>query len=920
MWLSAWWATWALVASSVMQFFSHGPAPSFQLPTHVRPAHYELTILSDLSTLQFQGTMQAQLQVLEATHTIEFQAGANLALSDVQVRVDGHGTTIAPHIDRERERVQVRLASPVAPGAEVQVLVGFRAPIDRTMRGYYASTWAYGGANGTYAVTQFSPASGRRAFPGWDEPAFKATYRFRMIHSAATQALGNMPVARSTTVSPAAIAQALHTDELRMPLLGAAHGRWVLTVFEETPRMSSYLVGWANGVFEHRDGAYTSPLTGRTVPLRIYATPEYIAQTEHGLSVMERELPIYECLFGIAFPLPKLDGLVVADFDVNAMENWGLITSRTSVFAYDKASDLAGLKSATGTIGHELGHMWFGNMVTMAWWDNLWLKEAFATLMGEVLVLCRTFPEWDTQSDFVAAHVHRAMALDAKRSSHPIEMPLNTEHVEKTLTQTFDAIPYSKGASVLRMLAAMLGEAVFLDGVRAYLKAHMYGNTVTADLWHSLSEASGFDVRALMSTWTLQPGFPVVQAEQRDTFIELRQTRFLETGPSAQNDEVLWQIPLAIKTWYEDEEVHGVMLPGRRTYKIPLPRGTRWKLNADTTGFYRVQYALDHLRMLVQEVQMSVADRMGLLSDVVALGAAGYTSMTESLDGMVLFERDSSAPVLQLLAQSMANLASVWWEQPAHVQECLGAWRADVFGPWARQCTLQARDDESAEERQLRAVVVDAAGAAGDPWTLHAIRAQFEQLQATGDDTHIPADLLRTVLRESVRHGDIQAFDTVWRMYERPRTPAHKVAAMHALSATRDEQRIDALLAFVLGPEIKTQDVPIFFAALAANQAARRRLWEETMAHFDALAARFERNFSFKNVIRAAMDSLTRHDDADAMEAFFRTRDTSTYDMSLAQALESVRAQAQWLERGVSAVEAWCAARPRRQPAREPMP
>ncbi|WFD20639.1 Aminopeptidase 2 mitochondrial [Malassezia caprae] len=893
-----------------MRFFSDEPR-SFQLPAHVRPAHYELTVLSDLSTLRFQGAMQAQLQVLESTHTIEFQAGANLALSDVRVRVDGRNMTVTPRMDRERERVQVRLASPVAPGADVQVLMGFHAAMDRSMRGYYASSWAHDGANGTYAVTQFSPASGRRAFPGWDEPAFKASYRFRMIHSAATQALGNMPVARSTGVDAAAMAEALHTDELRMPLLGAGHERWVLTEFEETPRMSSYLVGWANGVFEHRDGAYTSPLTGRTVPLRIYATPEYIAQTEHGMAVMERELPIYENLFGIAYPLPKLDGLVVADFDVHAMENWGLITSRTSVFAYDKASDLAGLKSATGTIGHELGHMWFGNMVTMAWWDNVWLKEAFATLMGEVLVLRRAFPEWDTQSDFVAAHVHRAMALDAKRSSHPIEMPLNSEHVEKTLTQTFDAIPYSKGASVLRMLAATLGEAVFLNGISAYLRAHLYGNTVTADLWHSLSEASGLDVRALMSPWTLQQGFPVVKAEQRDSFIELRQTRFLETGPPAQ-DGVLWQIPLAIKTWYEDPEVHGVLLPARRTYKIPLPRGTRWKLNADTTGFYRVQYTPDHLRTLVQEVQMSVADRMGLLSDVVALGAAGYTSMTESLDGMALFERDSSAPVLQVLAQSMANLASVWWEQPAHVQECLGAWRADVFGPWARQCTLQARDGESAEKRQLRAVVIDAAGAAGDPWTLHAIRAQFQQLQATGDDAHIPADLLRTVLRESVRHGDTQAFDTVWRMYERPRTPAHKVAAMQALSATRDEQRIDALLAFVLGAEIKTQDVPIFFAALAANPAARRRLWEATMVHFDALAARFERNFSFKNVIRAAMDSFTRHDDADAMEAFFRTRDTSTYDMSLAQALESVRAQAQWLERGASAVEAWCAARPRR--------
>ncbi|WFD28387.1 Aminopeptidase 2 mitochondrial [Malassezia nana] len=897
----------------VLPFFSQQPV-SYQLPTHVRPTHYDLTIFSDLVALQFQGAMRAQLEVQTATNQIEFQAGANLALSDVQVCVDGRITSVQPHVDRERERVQVRLATPLSPGADVQVLVGFRARLDQSLRGYYYSTWAHEGKNGTHAVTQFSPASGRRAFPGWDEPAFKATYTFRLIHSDTTQALANMPAVRSTHVDAAAVARALHTDEVRMSLPPLADQRWVLTEFEETPRMSSYLVGWANGVFEHRNGSYTSPLTGRTVPLRIYATADYAAQTEHGLDVMQRELPIYENLFGIAYPLPKLDGLVVADFDVNAMENWGLITSRTSVFACAKTSDLAGLKSATGTIGHELGHMWFGNMVTMAWWDNLWLKEAFATLMGEVLVLRRAFPEWDTQSDFVAAHVFRAMELDAMRASHPIETPLNTEHVEKTLTQTFDAIPYSKGASVLRMLTATLGESEFLKGVNAYLDAHLYGNTVTDDLWRSLSEASGRDVRAIMSTWTLQQGFPVVQAVQKDTYIQLRQTRFLETGPpTSEEDETLWHIPLALRTFYtEDSEVNNVEIPGRRTYKIPLPRGRRWKLNADTTGFYRVQYTPSHLRWLMSEAEtLSVADRMGLLSDVFALGAAGYNSMTESLDGMTLFESETSAAVLQVLAQSMATLASVWWEQPEDVQECLRAWQADVFGPWARKCTLDASDDQPAEWRQLRAVVVDAAAAAGDAWTLQAISAKFKQLEATGDDAHIPADLLRTVLRESVRRGDAGAFDVVWRMYEQPRTPTHKIDAMHALSATRDDQQISTLLAYVRGPHCKTQDIPIFYAALSSNPAARRRLWDETRTHWDALAARFERNFSFKNVIRAAIGSLTRHQDADTIESFFRTRDTSTYHMILAQALELVRARAKWLERSASDVQAWCAARAR---------
>lgn len=887
----------------------------FRLPTDVRPIHYDLTLFSDLEQLQFQGVADIALDVGRDTQTLSFNIGKGLDLSHVLVSYNHQQHVLIPSIDMPHERVTVSLPEPVTKGTNLSLVVGYKGAIDQSMMGYYQSTWHHEGRTGNYALTQFEPTSARRAFPCWDEPELKATYSFRMLHRESTTALANMPSVQTKAVEKDAVAKLLRVDELKLEAPDLGNDAWVLTEFAKTPKVSSYLVAWANGVFEHIDGSFTSPLTGKKVPMRVYTTPEYIHQAQYALEVKQKVLPEYEKVFDIAYPLPKLDTLVASDFDAGAMENWGLITGRTSVFLYDEKSGLQGMKTTAAVQSHEVAHMWFGDIATMAWWDNLWLNEAFATLMGEVIILDRVFPEWKSASEFIVSHLNRALDLDGKRSSHPIEIPLQGENVEDAVNQVFDAISYSKGASVLRMLSKMLGEDVFLKGVSLYLKKHLYGNTVTSDLWDGISQASGRDVNAIMSNWVLKQGFPVLTVSEGSNSIRVRQNRFLATGdPTPEEDETLWQVPLALKVVKDGKPTtdYDAMLNGEREKEIPLPdaRNSVWKLNAETIGVYRVAYSPEHLAKLgkaaaQKDSAFSLEDRVGLVSDAFTLAQAGYSKTSGGLALMHALRGDDSSLVNTAAALNLAKLASVWWEQPEPVREGINKFRADVFGPMARELTFEFGANDSSELRELRETVISAAASAGDEWTISEIRRRFAPLQEKGDYSLIHPDLLRTVLAQAIKHGGEKEYETVLSIYRSPPTPAHKTSAMIALGNAQDTALLQRTFDFLFSGHVKTQDFMYFFASLSSNPRSRRTLWETVKARFDELVKSFEGNFSLANLIKSSISTFTSDKDAADIRQFFEKRDTSKFSMSLAQGLDSVHAQARWLERDVTDVQSW---------------
>ncbi|KAG8726240.1 Aminopeptidase 2 mitochondrial, partial [Ceratobasidium sp. 428] len=386
--------------------------------------------------------------------------------------------------------------------------MGYEGKLTGSMLGYYYSSAAHEGKPRNYTLTQFEPTAARRAYPCWDEPALKATYSITLISREDTVSLSNMPAISEKPFVESEIKESekggvgkLVKMKMKTKVEGGTINKkgWKITSFEKTPPMSSYLVAFANGHFEHLESTYTSPLSGKTRPLRIYATKDIIHQAQFALDVKAKVLPIYEKVFDVEYPLPKLDTLVANDFDAGAMENWGLITGRTSVFLFDeKKSDLLAKKRVATVQSHECAHMWFGDIVTMNWWNSLWLNEGFATIAGEVIIIDKVFPEWRVHSEFITHHLERALELDAQRSSHPIEVDCPDAN---QINQIFDALSYSKAASMLRMLARYVGEDVFLKGVSIYLKKRLYGNSDPQDLWDGISEAAGVDVGKIMKNW-----------------------------------------------------------------------------------------------------------------------------------------------------------------------------------------------------------------------------------------------------------------------------------------------------------------------------------------------------------------------------------------------------------------------------------
>lgn len=589
---------------------------------------------------------------------------------------------------------------------------------------------------------------------------------------------------------------------------------------------------------------------------------------------------------------------------------------RTAIYLYDEAKGgLSAKKLCASVQSHECAHQWFGNLTTMDWWSGLWLNESFATLMGEVIILDRCWPQWTSDREFIVGHLTRALDLDAKRSSHPIEVPLQGDNVEAAINEIFDAISYSKGASVLRMLSKMVGQDVFLKGVSIYLKKHLFANAKTNDLWEGISEASGLDVPAIMSKWVLKQGFPVITVTEGEDSITVRQNRFLATGDvKAEEDETLWYVPLGLKTVAADgvpKVDAGLVLNEERETTIPLKDAATspWKLNADTVGVYRVAYTPARLALLGEEAAradsaFSLEDRVGLVNDAHTLAKAGYASTSGALTLLKKIQAEPSFLVNSAAISVFADLNSVWYEEPQSVQDALKKFQAEFWGIKAKSLGFVGKADDSVDVQQLRALSIAGAATGGDEWTINEIKSRYAAMLA-GDDSHIPSDLLRPVYMNAVKYGGVKEYEALFDIYRSPPTPSHKVASMYGMCASEDTELLRRTVDFLYSGNVKEQDFLHYFRCMSARPKARRVLWQATKDKFDQLAERFAGNFGLGRLIESSFDSLATEQDALDVETFFGSRDIRRFSMALSQGLESVRARAAWLTRSRDDVVVW---------------
>ncbi|GAA6003219.1 M1 family metallopeptidase [Rhodotorula paludigena] len=866
----------------------------------VTPSSYSLVIKTSFPS-SFSGVAEIQLVLSEPSSTITVNAAAPLRLlGAVLVKYAERFPARSVELDEEEELATLDFGRDV-PAGEAILALRLEGRLDQSgMQGYYRVA---AGESDFYAVTQFQATSARKAFPCFDHPAKKATFSISLISPAGLNSLSNTPVAQQIpsdgrfTETAACSFAFLSGDEgflaAASPCCNAADA-WELVAFKPTPPMSTYVVAWAVGFFDFISSQYTSPLTGAQVPLRLYASTarEHLkrGQGQRALDTLSRVMPVYEKLFELPYELGKLDMLVVDEFEAGAMENYGLVTGRAVSLLYDEErSGDAALRQVVTTVSHEAAHMWFGNSTTLSWWDELWLNESFATLIGEIVAIRTLEPSWNVDASFIKFHRSTALQIDALRGSHPIH--LLCKH-ETEIAQNFDHISYEKGSAVLKMLCDVIGEERFLAGTAAYLKKN-----------------NNIDVGAFMATWIEEVGFPVITVEEIGDSLKLRQNRFLATGDlKVEEDEAIWSIPLFVRDAASGASA-GIKVFDTRELVIPKP-GLLYLLNTGSRSFVRIAYPPSHLANLAAEAgqadsKLALSDRLAVVEDSLLLAEAGYTHTVPTLDFLSTFaSHETDFLVWAELTGAFKRFADAWWEESAAELTAFRAFGRKLFRPIVDLLGLKHRPEDDPETRRFRALVVAAAAAVEDVDLLCWVQQAFGGLLA-GESDLLAAHLAMFVVAAAVQHGRERDYEAALAIFREPPTPQHQIAAIAGLCNTRQPELIQRTAAMLSGGEVKADLFPHFLHGLAANPSARRLVWSLVQQAWPQLEQQFRGSMLLGSVAAASFQSFSSESDALAVEAFFANKDTTAYAQPLHQGLDLVRAKSRWLEREKHDVRAW---------------
>ncbi|KAI1357008.1 peptidase family M1-domain-containing protein [Xylaria sp. FL0043] len=875
------------LAGEVEHFGGAKPDPNAGrelLPTNVIPRHYDVTLEPDFKKFTFEGKVVIDFDVQEESksislHTIEIDIhSAHIKSGDTIVT-----SSSAITYDESTQVTKIELKDAV-PKGKTQLEIKYTGQLNDSMAGFYRSTYKKpDGSEGILATTQMEANDCRRAFPCFDEPLHKANFTITLVADKHLTCLSNMDVASETEV----ISEMSGTTKKAVK-------------FNPTPLMSTYLVAFIIGELN-----YIETKKFR-VPIRVYAPAS--SDIEHGrfsLELAARTLEYYEKIFGADFPLPKMDMVAIPDFAAGAMENWGLITYRVVDLMFDeKASGAAMKERVAEVVQHELAHQWFGNLVTMDWWEGLWLNEGFATLMS--WLSCNHFyPEWKVWENYVADNLQSALGLDSLRSSHPIEVPVKRA---SEVDQIFDAISYSKGSCVLRMISTYLGEDTFLEGVRRYIKKHAYGNTQTDDLWAALEDASGKPVREIMSIWTKNVGFPVVQVTENaaENSILVKQNRFLRTGDTKpEEDKVLYPVFLGLRTKTGIDE--SITLTEREGV-FKLPDLDFYKLNANHTSIYRTLYSPERLTKLGQaakEGKLTVEDRAGMLADAGALAVSGYQKTSGVLNLLKGFDTEDSFVVWSEIIARVATVQSAWLFEDQAVRDGLEAFVKELVSERAHKLGWTFTDKDGHIEQQFKGMLFGAAGMAGDKEIIAAAQDMFAKYKG-GDSSAIHPNVRGSVYGMVLKYGGKQEYDDLLKIYTSSTNTDERNTILRCLGRAKDPELIQRTLDLALSNEVKSQDIYLPTSGLRSHAEGVEVLFKWLTEKWPEVYKRLSGNPPILgSMVTICTSSFTKPEQLERVEKFFKNIDTKSFDQPLAQSKDAIRSKISWLARDRDDVATW---------------
>jgi aminopeptidase N len=807
----------------------------YKLPTIVIPERYEIKLTPDLSAATFAGEEKVFIQIIEPVRQVVVNA-AELEFQAVSIKgPDGKVVWGNVALDIENEQATFDFPETLNPG-RWELQIAFSGILNDKLHGFYRSTYKDpNGQEKVLASTQFESTDARRAFPCWDEPAFKAVFQVTLVVDEKVTAISNARVLRET------------------PLPGTGKKE---VVFADSIKMSTYLVAFIVGEF-----GSTDPVRVGNAPLRVWAVPGKGHLAKFAQEIGAFSLAFFSRYYDIAYPGDKLDLIAIPDFASGAMENLGAITFRETALLVDAGkATRAELERVADVVSHENAHMWFGDLVTMKWWNGLWLNEAFATFM-EMLAVDAWKPEWRRWDSFTVSRA-AAMQVDGLKSTRPIEFPV--ERPEEAAGM-FDVLTYEKGASVLRMLEQYLGADKFRDGIRLYLRRHEYANAETTDLWDALEDSTKEPARALMDSWIFQAGYPLISVERKtsDLILSQRIFRYLQDGD---NSDRKFHVPVFLRAGTKQGTVNKAVLLTDQEVRIQLPDDFDWVVaNAGGHGFYRVRYSPELMTAVKRELQSNLlaVERFNLVNDTWATTLAGLTPLTDYLDLIDLFRDETDLNVWTTVMISSHHLRRILDEvQERLFQERIRA----VFNPALQRLTWSPKEGETELERQLRGDLINALGTVGEDKACQQ-RARELYVQYEKDPTSVERNLIPALVSIVAHTGSGVDYEKFYSRFKNAQTPQEETRYLFALGAFRQPDLIDRTLQMTLSGEVRTQNAPYLMRGILLNKDAREKAWSFMKAHWEEMLRRYPDN-SIPRMCEGIIGLVTPELEADVRKFF----------------------------------------------------